>query len=93
MKLTTTLVASVMALAASVHARDCTAGLKYCGKVLIGLDDKYLPMLQELNRQRGVNPNEGRWKYECLPGGEVKIDKFCEIKCTDMGYGHNDICN
>ncbi|OOF91717.1 hypothetical protein ASPCADRAFT_211074 [Aspergillus carbonarius ITEM 5010] len=99
MKLLSTIVASALALAVSVQARDCTAGMTYCAGVLDDVDGaKYNPIMQAAVKAKyggewysfTIQPNDFVW--HCNAGGTITIGEQCSWGCVNAGAGNNDYC-
>ncbi|PYH42989.1 uncharacterized protein BP01DRAFT_358973 [Aspergillus saccharolyticus JOP 1030-1] len=98
MKLISTLIASSLALAASVQARDCTAGMNYCWGVLDDIDPRYNALMDAAIKQKyGTNwwsfvDTKDKFLYRCEPGGGISIITGCSWGCVNNGAGQSDTC-
>ncbi|PWY90293.1 hypothetical protein BO94DRAFT_584306 [Aspergillus sclerotioniger CBS 115572] len=99
MKLLSTIVASALALAVSVQANDCTAGMSYCAGVLDDVDGaKYNPMMwAQINAKYGkdwnyyiYSPSDFVW--HCGAGGTITMGDRCGWGCVNAGAGNSDYC-
>ncbi|PYI02786.1 hypothetical protein BO78DRAFT_422219 [Aspergillus sclerotiicarbonarius CBS 121057] len=95
MNLLSTIIASALAFTVSVHATDCTAGLNYCGEVLLDvgnpmmfaqIEAKY-PDAYELDI---VSPTMYLW--HCNADGSVTMLEKCIWDCVNAGAGNTDYC-
>ncbi|KAI9645358.1 hypothetical protein NHQ30_006095 [Ciborinia camelliae] len=82
--------------ATSVLARNCTPGLAYCGKDLLGIGD-YQGRIDQCLADAGQPEADGGADdlFYC-PGGSdgiIKFIKYCDNGCTPQGTGLDDYCN
>ncbi|PYI02787.1 hypothetical protein BO78DRAFT_453041 [Aspergillus sclerotiicarbonarius CBS 121057] len=98
MKLLSTIVASTLALAVSVQAGTCTAGMNYCAGVLDDVDTKYNAQMQAvINAKWGKDWNSFAYEpsgfvWHCNADGSVSIQEACGWGCVNAGAGNNDYC-
>ncbi|PYI24460.1 hypothetical protein BO99DRAFT_408494 [Aspergillus violaceofuscus CBS 115571] len=99
MKLIATLIATTLALAASVQAADCTTGLNYCSGVLDDVDPRYNAIMRNLIVQRngqhwwtGISDTPDDYLYHCESGGQITIVQDCQWGCVNAGAGSSDYC-
>ncbi|GKZ32778.1 hypothetical protein AbraIFM66950_002402 [Aspergillus brasiliensis] len=99
MKLSFSIVASALALAASVRAADCTAGMTYCAGVLDDVDGaKYNPIMRaQIDAAYGKDWNSfiyepSQFVWHCGAGGTITMGTRCGWGCVNEGAGNNDHC-
>ncbi|KAL7651585.1 hypothetical protein ACMYSQ_008927 [Aspergillus niger] len=97
MKLTSTITATLLVFANAASAGQCTAGLKYCGSVLV--DAGYHDIIQQTLRSSGnvaLSNSPGLWwgtYWQCNPGGSITYLGGCAGGCFDRGVGNSDYCS
>ncbi|RFN45234.1 hypothetical protein FIE12Z_10515 [Fusarium flagelliforme] len=88
-------VAAIALLAPIAEASDCTAGLRYCGYVLLRLGNYDAQIRQALSD--GGKPINDDWiknsYFDCIGGngGLIKWLNKCKA-CVDNRYGNSDTC-
>ncbi|KAM7191639.1 hypothetical protein V8F20_009246 [Naviculisporaceae sp. PSN 640] len=93
---------AITALATLAAARNCTPGLRYCGKTLraIATGDNYNTQIREAYMElTGISfpsqEEENDTLFHCLGGdnGDIVGLQVCPISCRDNGNGRSDECS
>ncbi|KAK6834318.1 hypothetical protein PG990_000861 [Apiospora arundinis] len=88
--------ASIALLAAvGAEARNCKAGLNYCGSTLLSIGD-YRGQIQQAMVAAGHDPNTypNEYLFSCVGGSEglISVLNNCDRGCQDNGKDKSDTC-
>ncbi|KAJ3497674.1 hypothetical protein NLG97_g1715 [Lecanicillium saksenae] len=92
-----TLFATAAVMVATASARNCKAGINYCGWNLLNIGN-YQSQVDAALRQKGWQVNGKNIHdtiFSCLggPNGEITVLDWCAGNCADGGENHDDFCN
>ncbi|PMD60383.1 uncharacterized protein K444DRAFT_560923 [Hyaloscypha bicolor E] len=86
----------IIALATAAVARNCTPGLKYCGRTLLDIGNYADQIAQALADSNKGDSNGGRDDlFNCIGGssGVIKFESICSNGCATEPAGVSDKCN